>query len=675
MSIFIRGAICAVLFGFAGVMPAKANDATGTPMHVNVPVGQRGTITGAGILAAERDVAAITGGADVVPAREFQKSYALTMKDMTATTPGVLAQPRWGEDQRLSIRGSGLSRMMHLRGIMLLQDGVPFNFADGSGSFQEIDPLMLQHLEVYRGGNGLRYGAATLGGAINMVTPTAHTVDYENGLLRAEGGSYQTLRLHAQAAKVFDGVDMLAAATKSISDGYRRQSEQNNTRFSGNVGIPLGRNAETRFYLNWNDINQEIPGTISRRAALKNPRSVPAVNITGDYARDERSLRVANKTGFVLENGLAFEVGAYANDKFLYHPIFQVLDQNSLDLGGFGRMTGRYGRNEFMLGAKIGRGKNDAKRYLNIKGKRGALQTDAEQIAKNIELYGENRFRITPEWSVTAGAQATIAEREYTDHRNNANNAGKTFRSFNPKVGVMWEPRANMQFFAGVTRSDEVSTFAELVQGAGAGFIPVQSQKAWTAEIGTRGIHGPFSWDVTAYHARLRDELMNYTLAPDVPASTFNADKTIHQGIELGAGWRIGNGFSMQAIYNLSDFRFDGDKQYGDNELAGAPRHQIRLSARYEKSGAYIEPNVEWIPQASYVDYANTLKADSHALVGLKAGYEINDSVSLFFDARNLTNEENIGSFTTITDARVAGTEVFYPGEGRSAFGGIAIKF
>lgn len=670
MSIFIRGALCAVAIGLAGIVPAHAED----PMQVTVPIGQPGTLTAPGVKAAEKEVAAIPGGADVVPAKDFQQSYALTMKDMTAKTPGVLAQPRWGEDQRVSIRGSGLSRMMHLRGIMLLQDGVPFNLADGSGSFQEIDPLMLQHLEVYRGGNGLRYGAATLGGAINMVTPTAHTVDY-NGLIRAEAGSYQTLRLHGQAAKMFDAFDAFAATTKSISDGYRRQSEQNNTRFSGNVGIPLSRNAETRFYINWNDINQEIPGTISRSAALHDPRSVPAINITGDYARDERSLRVANKTAFRLDNGLNVEVGAYANDKFLYHPIFQVLDQNSLDLGAFGRVKGYYGRHEFMLGMNIGHGENDAKRYVNNGGKRGALMADADQVASNLELYGENRFRFRPEWSLITGAQATIADREYTDNRNAANNDEKTFRSFNPKLGVMWEPRVNTQIFANITRSSEIGTFAELVQGAIPGFVPVKMQKAWTAEIGTRGTHGAFSWDATAYRAHVSDELLNYTVTPDVPAATFNGDKTIHQGIELGAGWQFNNELSFGLIYNLNDFRFDGDAQYGDNDLAGAPPHQIRLSARYEKAGAYIEPHVEWMPEAAYVDYANTLKADSHALVGLKAGYEVNDRISIFFDARNLTDEDNIGSFTTITDARVVGTNVFYPGEGRSAFGGISIKF
>ena len=54
--------------------------------------------------------------------------------------PGVFAQPKWGDDTRLSIRGSSLSRNFHLRGVQLYMDGIPINTADGYGDFQEIDP-------------------------------------------------------------------------------------------------------------------------------------------------------------------------------------------------------------------------------------------------------------------------------------------------------------------------------------------------------------------------------------------------------------------------------------------------------------------------------------------------------------------------------------------------------
>ena len=106
------------------------------------------------------------GGVDLVPAEEFRETRAVTLKDVLDYVPGVFAQPKWGEDARLSIRGSGIARNFHLRGVRLLQDGIPTVKADGSGDFQELDPLAARYVEVYRGANALRYGSTMLGGAI-----------------------------------------------------------------------------------------------------------------------------------------------------------------------------------------------------------------------------------------------------------------------------------------------------------------------------------------------------------------------------------------------------------------------------------------------------------------------------------------------------------------------------
>lgn len=672
MNYAFRGVMIVTLAGvFFANAPAHSEE-----LHVTVRPG--GTLTSPSTAQAMEDIKKIPGGADVVPAAKFKNGYALSMKDMLSSTPGVFVQPRWGEESRLSIRGSGLSRGFHLRGVMLLQDGIPFNFADGSGDFQEIDPLVLQHVEIYRGGQALRYGSATLGGAVNMVTPTAHT-SKQKALLRFEAGSFDTLRAHAQASKKFDNFDIFAATTKSLSDGYRSQSGQNNTRFSGNVGVKLNPSAETRFYMSWNDINQEVPGTITKDQALSDPKAVPAINIINDYARDIRSLRLANRTVFALDNGLNLEVGGYVNDKFLYHPIFQVLDQNSLDLGAFARLGVPWSiantQNDFVLGVNLGHGRNDADRFINIGGERGGQTADAKQIAQNLEIYGENRLHFAPGWSLVLGLQGGLNLRNYSDYLNEANNADKNFHSLNPKIGVMWNVTSGADIYASVTRSSEVPTFSELVQGAMPGFVPVELQKAWTAEIGTRGQESRLSWDATLYHARIRDELLQFTTGPTIPASTFNADETIHQGIELGLGWQALDHLRFEAVYNLNDFKFDGDPQFGNNELAGAPPHQLRLSLRYEDYNFHIEPHVEIIPEAAYVDFANTLKADSYAIVGVKAGWNIADNMNLFLDVRNLTDERYISSFSTITDAGVAATNVFYPGDGRSMFGGLVLKF
>ncbi|MDH4653383.1 Plug domain-containing protein [Pseudomonas sp. JG-B] len=79
--------------------------------------------------------------------------------------------PRFGaEEARLSIRGSGLQRTFHGRGLLLMQDGAPVNLADGSFDFQTIEPLTTDHIEVLRGANAWRYVSAN---HLAPSTPTA----------------------------------------------------------------------------------------------------------------------------------------------------------------------------------------------------------------------------------------------------------------------------------------------------------------------------------------------------------------------------------------------------------------------------------------------------------------------------------------------------------------------
>jgi iron complex outermembrane receptor protein len=174
----------------------------------------------------------------------------------------------------------------------------------------------------------------------------------------------------------------------------------------------------------------------------------------------------------------------------------------------------------------------------------------------------------------------------------------------------------------------------------------------------------------------VKDEMLQYTTGSGIPASTFNANKTIHQGLELGFDVNLTETVKWQNAYTFSDFTFQGDPQYGDNRIAGVPEHFYKTAVRYTNpQGWYVAPNLEWVPIGAEVDFANTLDAPGYAVLGLEAGYDINERVSLFADARNLTDERYISNFSTITNAATASNTVFYPGEGISAFAGIIVRF
>src|SRR3546814_5328233 len=73
---------------------------------------------------AEERAAKTAGGVDVVSHRDYADKSIVSLRDTLAFSPGVYVQPRYGQEVRISIRGSGLSRGYHMPGLPLLQDGV-----------------------------------------------------------------------------------------------------------------------------------------------------------------------------------------------------------------------------------------------------------------------------------------------------------------------------------------------------------------------------------------------------------------------------------------------------------------------------------------------------------------------------------------------------------------------
>ena len=621
---------------------------------------------------AEERASQTPGGTDVVTYDEYADKSLVSLRDTLAFSPGVYLQPRYGQEVRISIRGSGLSRGYHMRGLTLLQDGVPINLADDNGDFQELEPIFFEYLEVYRGANALRFGSGTLGGAINGVTPTGATA---GGLyLRGDAGSFDTYRGLVSYGVQSGPGDAWAAISYDNSNGDRDHAKRESLRFHGNVGLQIADKIENRFYASVNSIDQELPGALTLATALAAPETG---NFAGDQARDIDSIRLQNRTRFSFDGG-QLDIGGFVNAKSLHHPIFQVLDYKSTDRGVYARFDYATGPFELTLGGETRLGDTDAKRFVNVNGQRGAPTFNADQRASTSNIYGEVRFRPVEPLQLIAGAVYAEGFRE--QHLLFNSFAGGSvditgradFDGFSPKFGVLFEANANIQLFANYSRSVEFPGFAEVAQVAS--FVNLDPQTAWTAEIGTRGRAGIFEWDLAAYRADIEGELLQFNVGPDIPASTFNAGKTRHQGVEAALSIDLTEWARLRQIYTYSDFAFEDDPQYGDNRLPVVPEHLYRAELRLGTDGLHIAPNVEWMPDGPFADYDNSLQVDGYALVGITAGATLTDGIDLFVDARNLFDKKAVGDISAAITATPT-SAIFYPVERRAVFGGVRARF
>jgi iron complex outermembrane recepter protein len=692
--------------------------------------GKGGSLTVPSVAEQRKELFGAAGSVDFVDSNtpEIQTRHIANLTDALKDTPGVFAETRYGQEIRLSVRGSNLTRDYHLRGLELLQDGIPVNYPDGGGDFYQIDPHYFRSIEVMKGGNALAFGSSMLGGAINFVSPTAYTALSPN-LLAVDGGSYNAIRGQVQASRVIGDFDFLINASFPHESGFREHSNSNYTLLNANFGYRFSSAAETRFYFGVYDTRQLLPGTMNIYEALTNPQIsklpfIPGVNLDGfsaDQARNVTNQRIANKTTFETEIGRLDVSSWYIHNK-LYHPIFVVIDQDGYTWGFTPRLTSNFDvighRNELITGARIWGGRTTDKWYTNYNGHElnppsmlpifvpfffpqnsDPRMRDNRAEALNLEAYFEDRFFVAPELAFQFGAKIFSDSRKYTVLGDiffdpNYSHQEKTYQGLIPKVGLLFEPKPGIQFFADMTGSRDVPDFIDLTQGyfpvkSGPTFTPLVQQKAWTGEIGTRGAWDRYAWNITYYHSELSGELLKYSTNPAIgmPPITFNAPHTIHQGVEFAAsvdllkdisGPAAGDTLKLSQVWTWNDFRFDNDPTFGGAPLPGIPRHILRTTLGYYRpDGLYIAPSVDWVPQGAWVDYRHTQQVPGYALFGIQAGYELPQyGLSFYVDARNINSASYISDVTTIVDARDPNTKsAYYPGNGRAVYTGVKYRF
>lgn len=622
---------------------------------------------------ARAEAARVPGGVSVVDSSEYDDRRASTLQDMFSLTPGVFVQSRFGaEESRLSIRGSGLQRTFHLRGVELLQDGVPLTLADGGADFQAIEPMALAYTQVLRGANALEFGSTSLGGAINFVTPSGH--DASSFRPRLEVGSAGYRRGLVTTGDVVGRMDYFLSASAYEQEGYRDWSRQRNTRVFGNAGFRLGDRVETRLFATLVHSDSQLPGSLTLAQFRANPAAANAGNLAGRQKRDFNLFRIADRTAIELDRGTLMLSASYSA-KSLWHPIFQVLEQRSDDYNLSARYTNEAqiaGRaNRLVLGLTPSWNTVGDDRFVNEGGQAGARTAQSRQRARNLTLYAEDEWSPSDQWTLIAGARWSYASRRYEDRFLLDGNQSFSTSFDQPalKLGVLWQPRPALSIFGNLSDSFEPPSFGELSGGVRA--TALRAQTARTVELGTRGEWRRLQWDIAAYSAEVRDELLSLNTADGQPLGTVNAPRTIHRGLEMGADITLAPSITWRSSYLWNDFRFDRDSVYGSGALPGIPRHAYRGEINWTLHAPYTLALTCEAASRYAIDMAHSLETDAYTVWGLRLMRDVKSGVAWFIDARNLTDRDYIATSGVIADARGLDTAQFLPGQGRAIFVGV----
>jgi len=636
---------------------------------------------------------------------DLELGRASNFEDLLQRIPGVFLQSENGvEASKISIRGSGITSEDEPLGVMFLLDGLSFNQGDGESVLEDFDVAAVSHAEVFRGADAFKYGALTLGGAINLVPSTGYNAAPFH--VRLGGGSYGFFRGDMSGGAVQGQFDEYGAIGFRTREGFRAHSRENTEILFADLGYKFSDQVENRFYLTMDRTNRNLPGGLTKSEMENDPSRANPLAIAQDWNKEWSYVHLANKLS-IRTDEIQFDAGAFwfhrdLENRGFFSPDFRegIEEFYSDNFGGNLNFVSRhefFGRQNILtIGLSPQFEDEPTQNYENIFGHTGATTARGIGRSINVPAYLEDQLYLTPRLSILAGAQAIFAERHFidelvTDAAGNQSNR-QNFWGFDPKLGAIYEINRQTQGFINVSRSWQPPSLDNLVDftegpNSSVVYTPLQPQHAWTIEVGTRGEYSRFQWELSLYRSWVRNELLEINDAFGNDIGTKNVPRTNHQGIEASLEFellrdifvprqrnRAADRLSFDQSYTLNDFHFDQNPVYGDNRIAGIAIHVYEAQLLYETPfGFYAGPNLQCNLSRYPVDEANTLFADSYVLLGFRAGFRRSNGFSAFIDCRNLTNQRYASSIDVIADARTEpNPEIFHPGDGRSIYGGVS---
>ncbi len=640
------------------------------------------------------------------------KSRVMTDQDVLAFQPGVYAQSSGGADGlKISIRGSGVDAGTNYfrQGIYIMFDGLPVT-GPGGTPYELFEPLGLDYTEVLRGVNAFDAGSVDLGGAINYVTKTGYTA--LPFLARYEVGSFGYQKEQLSSGAVIGPWDYYLSFTNSYRSGYQDHTRATSRGVVANLGYRINPDIDTRFYFRYRQTENQYAGDLTPEQIAQNPRQsyAPFNSIYFDATRIQPGSEwLGNKTTIHFDDKSKLVFGIDWHN----YPI-DIREGPQEQVWGYDDITEsvQYIRNDTIFGResntdlgifstthlngfqnitiRVPQGFTPAQPF-------GALVGRQTFDASDNELHLSNNTNIWKGLWLNVGGAVVYDTRNVdvpiplTDtpsyHQNAAN--------FIPRVGLVYNFTPNIRAFANVSRSAEPPNDWEFIggniatsgplSGYGTSAIRLRNETATTVEVGTSGAFKGENWSVDYYHSAVHNELLSVsTLQTQLTgfATYTNASPTTHQGVEASLtsvlwdakNWKL----SLRQAYTFSQFNFNNDAVFGNNQLPGIPKNfyqgEIRLDLR---DNLYASFNTQ-VASGMPVDYANTVFSRGYQIIGATFGYDDEKTGrQIFLTLNNLQNTHYAAIVEpTLSCHGISSTCAFLqPGDGFGVFGGVQVGF
>lgn len=614
--------------------------------------------------------------------------------------PGLVALNRqnYAQDLQISSRGFGARSQFGVRGVRLVQDGIPLTMPDGQGQPALFDLDGLQRIEVLRGPLTTLYGNAS-GGIIQGYTgeaPFHPTLDTRT-LIGSDGMWRSRLRYGGQHGDL----NISANVSRLETDGYRDHSETR--RDIANLRLGWDLDDASSLTLLINSLHQ--PGTqdplgLTRDQLRQDRRQAPPQAETFDTRKSVTHNQAGINYQRRLGNDDLLTLMVYGGERDMQQ-FLGFSGGNPGAGGGVIELDRRFGGGElgwqrdtrlFDLPVTLAAGiayhyQGEQRRgFVNEQGLKGGLMRDEFNAVDSQEAYLISTWQLAPRWELVAGLRHTRVEFDSDDDflADGQDDSGDTrSQRTNPAIGLNWNWTPQLSLYAALGQGFETPTFQELAyREEGAGMNPaLKPSVSRDGELGLKWRDDQTRLDLALFHSRVRDEIVTGPNQVFTGRSTYsNAGRSTRRGVEFSIEQEFAHGVSGYLAYTWLDASYDSyenadSTRYDGNRLPGVPRHSAYAELLWQPAGTGFHTAIEAQGMSRrYATDDNLHSASGYGVVHWRAGYRHqlgNLTLEPFARLENLTDREYVGSLIV----NGAGARYYEPAPGRSWLAGLGVQY
>jgi iron complex outermembrane recepter protein len=581
-----------------------------------------------------------------------------------------------------------------MRGVQILQDGIPMTMADGTTEPTNIDMGSLGRVEVLRGPSSVLYGNSA-GGVITLQSefPASRLIIQPD----VQWGSYGYEQQQLKVAGTTPKVSYLVNANRMETDGFRLHSHAEVRRANLVVRAAPTNTTEIRGVFNVYDLPfGESASTVTLADARDNPTSVRPQAFTQGWGESTTQQQTGLTLQHQITDGHVIRATGWGVWRDVWNPIPAAVVTVDRRAAGFrseyaGSALPRAVPLTWTTGFDVSLQHDERAEYGNngVPPGGGLTQEGALRLAQLEEVRSVSPFvhvtaQLGDRWSVTGGARYDRYHFRATDRfLSNGDQSGeRTLDAVSPMIGATFVPSSWLNLYSNFATAYQTPTTVELSNrptDEGGFNDDLGPENLRSFEVGARGAITPWRarFEVASYFSTIDNAIVRFQRA-DEQAYFRNAGEVTRNGLEVLFEWAPTPRVTGRVSYTFQDFQYgqfvapEGD--FSDNTEPGAPPHQVVIGGTYHAPfGLFTSAQFRFV-DAYPVNSTNTIENWAYQVVDLRLGFDRRWNglrVRPFFSIDNLFNER----YNSSAIVNSIGDRFFEPSPWREYAVGLTLGF